>query len=93
MVLSLVSKVFDPIGLVTPFTAGARLLLKDIWRVTGQHWEDELPQDRVQQFLVRSGDLLKLENIKYPRSYFTGPFDNVELHMFVENFQDIFSPE
>ena len=37
LVLSLVSKVFDPIGLVAPFTVGARLLLKDIWRVTGQN--------------------------------------------------------
>ena len=35
-VLSLVSKVFDPIGLAAPFTVGARLFLKDIWRVTGQ---------------------------------------------------------
>ena len=33
LVLSLVSKVYDPIGLVAPFTVGARLILKDIWRV------------------------------------------------------------
>ena len=61
LVLSLVSKVFDPIGLVAPFTVGARLLLKDIWRVTGQQWDDELPQDIVQRFLVWSADLPKLE--------------------------------
>ena len=36
LVLNLVSKVVDLIGLVAPFTVGARLLLKDIWRVTGQ---------------------------------------------------------
>ena len=52
LVLSLVSKVFDPIGLVAPFTVGARLLLKNIWRVAGQQWDDELPQDMVQGFLV-----------------------------------------
>ena len=50
--LSLVLKVFDPIGLVAPFTVGARLLLKDICSVTGQQWDDELPQDMVQRFLV-----------------------------------------
>ena len=44
LVLSLVSKVFDPIGLVAPFTVGARLLLKDIWRVSGRHWDEELPK-------------------------------------------------
>ena len=91
LVLILVSKVFDPIGLVAPFTVGARLLLKDIWRVTGQQWDDELPQDMVQRFLIWSADLPKLENIKIPRSYFSGPFDNTELHMFGDSSQDIFS--
>ena len=51
LVLSLVSEVFDPIGLVAPFTVGARLLLKDIWRVSGQHWDEELPKDTVERFL------------------------------------------
>ena len=35
-VLSFVSSVFDPIGLVAPYTVRARLLLKDIWRLSGQ---------------------------------------------------------
>ena len=35
-VLSFVSSVFDPIGLVAPYTVKARLLLKDIWRISGQ---------------------------------------------------------
>ena len=91
LVLSLVSKVFDPIGLVAPFTVGARLLLKDIWRVTGQQWDDELPQDMVQRFLVWSADLQKLENNKILRSYFSGHFDNIELHIFGDSSQDIFS--
>ena len=51
LVLSLVSKVFDPIGLVAPFTVGARLLLKDNWRVSGQHWDEELPKDTAERFL------------------------------------------
>ena len=91
LVLSLVSKVFDPIGLVVPFTVGERLLLKDIWRVTRQQWDNELPDDKVQRFLAWSADSPKLENIKIARSYFTGPFDNVELHMFGNSSGDIFS--
>ena len=49
LVLSLVSKVFDPIGLVAPFTVGARLLPKEIWRVSGQHWDEELTKDTVER--------------------------------------------
>ena len=36
LVLSLVSKVCNPIGLVAPFTVGALFILKDICRVIGQ---------------------------------------------------------
>ena len=86
-----VSKVFDPIGLVALFTDGAQLLLKDIWRVTGQQWDDELRLYMIKRFSVWSADLPKLENIKIPRSYFSGPFDNIELHMFGDSSQDIFS--
>ena len=91
LILSYVSKIFDPIGLVAQITVGSRLLLKDIWRVTRQHWDDELPHDKVQRFLVWSADLLKLEIIKIPRSHFTGTFDNVELYMSGDSSQDIFS--
>ena len=44
-VLSFVSSVFDPVVLVAPYTVRARLLLKDIWKISGQIWEDELPED------------------------------------------------
>ena len=42
-VLSLVSSVFGPVGLVAPYTVRARLLLQDIWKVSGQSWDEELP--------------------------------------------------
>ena len=45
LVSSLVSKVCDPIGLVARITVGARLLLKDFWCVSGQHWDEELPKN------------------------------------------------
>ena len=44
IVLSLVSAMYDPIGLVAPYTVKARLLLKDIWRLSGQKWDDVLPR-------------------------------------------------
>ena len=91
LVLSLVSKVFDPIGLVAPFTVGARLLLKDIWRVSGQHWDEELPKDTVERFLEWSVELPKLAEITIPRSYFSGNFKHLELHMFGDSSQEVFS--
>ena len=91
LVLSLVSKVYDPIGLVAPFTVGARLILKDIWRVNGQSWDDELPRDAVDRFLAWCVDLPRLAEITIPRSYFSGPSQHLELHMFGDSSQDVFN--
>ena len=85
------SKVYDPIGLVAPFTVGARLILKDIWRVNGQCWDDELPKDTVDRFLAWCVELPRLAEINIPRSYFSGPFQHLEFHMFGDSSQDIFS--
>ena len=82
LVLSLVSKVYDPIGLVAPITVGARLILKDIWRVNGQSWDDELPKDTVDRFPAWCVELPWLAEITIPRSYFSGLFQRLELHMF-----------
>ena len=91
LVLSLVSRMFDPIGLVAPFTVGARLLLKDIWRVSGQHWDEELPNDTVERILEWSVELPKLAEITIPSSYFSGNFKHLELHMFGDSSQEVIS--
>ena len=91
LVLSLVSKVFEPIGLVAPFTVGARLLLKDIWRVSGQHGDEELPKDTVERFLEWSVELPKLAEFTILRRYFLGEFEHLEPHMFGDSSQEVFS--
>ena len=50
-VLNFVLSVIDPIGLVAPYTVKARLLLKDIWRITGQQCDDSLPEVLPNQFI------------------------------------------
>ena len=91
LVLSLVSSVYDPIGLVAPFTVGSRLIFKYIWRVNGQSWDDELPKDTVDRFLAWCVEMPRLAGTTIPRSYFSGPFQHLELHMFGDSPQDVFS--
>ena len=85
------SKVYDLIGLVAPFTVGARLILKVIWRANGQNWDAELPKDTVDRFLAWCVELPRLAEITIPRSFFSGPFQHLELHMFGDSSQDVFS--
>ena len=91
LVLSLVAKVFDPIGLVAPFMVTARPLLKDIWRLSGQNWDNTLPFEMMNRFKVWSSDLPNLCNLTILRSFFSRAFDHLELHVFGDGSQDVFS--
>jgi len=42
--LSIASKIFDPIGLNTPFTIRAKMLFQELWQ-GGLQWEDHLDED------------------------------------------------
>ena len=81
-VVSFVSSVFDTVGLVAPYTVMARLLLKDICKISGQSWDDELPKDIRDKFLEWHSGLPLLGQLTIPRCYFTEPVDEIELHMF-----------
>ena len=89
--LSLVAAVFDPIGLVAPFTVRARLLLKDVWRVSGQQCYDQLSTDTAQQITERINELPRLSEMTIPRSYFTVDVDQIELHLLGDSSQVVFS--
>ena len=68
LVLILVSKVHEPIGLVALFTVGARLMLKDIWRVNRKSWDDGLAKDTVDRLLACCVKLPQLTQITIPRN-------------------------
>ena len=91
VVLSLLSAVYDPLGPVAPFTVQARLLLKDIWRLSDQQWDDDLPNEVVTKFNEWSKKLPSLSKIQIPRSYFEEQVESLELHMFADSSQDVFS--
>ena len=89
-VLTFVSSVFDAIGLVALYTVKARFLLKDIWRISGQKWDDDLPDEIKKQFLEWHSSLHLLGSLTIPRSYFTDLFDRIEFHMFGDSSQNVF---
>ena len=91
-VLSFVSSVFDPIGLVAPYTVLARLLLTDIWRLSGQQWDEPLPlpNELCRRFTEWHSRLPVLGQLKIPRCNFDFPVDEVELHKFGDSSLDVF---
>ena len=89
VILSQVSSVLDPIGLLAPYTVSARLLFKEIWRLNGQQWDDKLPEDICQRFLDWKKGLSMLSDLAIPRCYFLSPVDSLELHVFGDSSQEI----
>ena len=89
-VLSFVSSVFDPIGLVAPYTVKERFLLKEIRRIHGQQWDDQLPVDIKTKFLAWHSGLPSLGKMSIKRSYFSAPVNWVELHMFGDSSEELF---
>ena len=66
--LSLVSAVYEPIGLVAPYTGKARLFLKDIWRLSGQQWDDDPPDGILTKFIEWGKELPTLGTNEIPRT-------------------------
>ena len=89
--MSLVSKDYEAISFVAPYSVGAPLIIKDLWHVNGQSWDDELPKDTVDSFFALCFELPQLAKITILRSFLSGPFQHLELHMFGDSSQDLFS--
>ena len=77
-------------GLVGSYTVKARLLMKGIWRLIEQKWNNDLLEAIVTQFLEWSKNLPLLTKIEVPRSYFQQAVERLELKLFGDSSQDVF---
>ena len=81
-ILSLVSSVFDRIGLFAPFSVHMRRLLKGIWTKNGQHWDNEVEPGDEAEFLRWKEQLPIVVEASIDRRYFNRERNKTELHMF-----------
>ncbi len=85
VVLSLIARVFDPLGFVLPFTMSARFLFQDVWRL-GIGWDEKLPDYLECNFQNWLKGLCFLERVVIQRRYFDAPWSecvsSLELHAF-----------
>ena len=87
-ILSLVSSVFDPIGLFAPFSVHMRRLLKGIWTKNGQHWDNEVEPSEEEEFLRWKEQLQIVAETSIDRRYFNRERDKTELHVFADASED-----
>ena len=65
--LSTMSSVYDPLGLVTPFTLLAKLILQNLTKMR-LSWDDPVPEDLYRQWENWLGQLPILEHSTIPRA-------------------------
>ena len=65
-ILSAVSSVFDPLGMIAPLIMKAKLLLQELCRKKLQ-WDEEISELEKRQWLRWLNDLSKLKEVKFER--------------------------
>ncbi len=83
--LKKIATLFDPIGLLAPFTIRAKMLLQDMW-TAGVDWDEELSETLVNEARTWFGELRDLTNIQVPRCLPDADktIETVTLHTFVD---------
>ena len=84
--LSILSRLYDPIGFICPFILKAKILFQTIWR-QGYGWDDSLAVELAEEFQTWLEESKNLGLLQFPRSYFLDmawlPMsDRLELHAF-----------
>lgn len=80
--LSLISKLFDPLGWLAPITISAKLLFQTVW-LQQIHWDAELSDEIKQQWKILNKELQLINNTKINR-WLGSVKRNIQLHGFCD---------
>ena len=64
--LSLASRVFDPLGLISPFTVRVKMMFQELWR-RGLDWDDPLDDDIQREWSSWQAELSTISEVTVPR--------------------------
>jgi hypothetical protein len=80
-VLSSISKIYDPLGLLGPVITRAKLIMQLLWQLNF-HWDESIPEYLYTLWLEFQNKLDHLNNIKVPRHITCNEPHHIELHGF-----------
>ena len=90
-VVSIVSSIFDPFGLISPFILRGKCIMQELWR-RGIEWDEVIPEDVQVSWIQWLSEVEQLSQLKIPRHHISFSSSNsAELHMFSDASEKAFS--
>ncbi|XP_055904629.1 uncharacterized protein LOC129940343 [Eupeodes corollae] len=84
--LSDIAKLYDPTGLLAPVVIKAKIFMQRLW-LAGVGWDEEIPNELLQEWSVFRHDLFQLVNLAIPRHIGMHPGQQTTLHGFCDASQ------
>ena len=83
--LAIIMSIFDPLGLLTPFTTQSRIIMQLIW-ATGINWDDKIPQNEFTLWKKWLQNLQVVKECRIVRCYVLRDtiVKSTELHVFCD---------
>ena len=91
--MSVVARIYDPLGVISPVVIPVKVLFQQICRRNG-HWDQELDDDHALIWKKWIFELRKAHQISLPRCYFISASESVysaQLHAFSDGSKDAFA--
>ncbi|XP_072403265.1 uncharacterized protein [Diabrotica undecimpunctata] len=85
-ILSSTAQIFDPLGLLSPVTVTAKIILQELWKLKIS-WDETVPADLYTTWSKYHSQLQLLNSIKIPRQVSCPNPTSVELHGFCDASQ------
>ena len=75
--LSIIARIFDPLGLLTPYTITLKILFQEVWKA-GHDWDQTLPKTVQEPILKWIMGLQEVKNWKFPRCLSTQAWISID---------------
>lgn len=89
VILSELSQIFDPLGLLSPTIMIAKILLQKLWLLK-LTWDDPVPSDVKHSWELFVSNLSELNSLRIPRHVKGNEPLSIELHLFTDASQNAF---
>ncbi|GBN45008.1 hypothetical protein AVEN_12180-1 [Araneus ventricosus] len=83
-VLRIISQIFDPCGLISPFVVTVKILMQELWE-KGLKWDEQLPSGLEGKWRTWCSELAHIDNLQIERKLFSNAgVSEISLHVFCD---------